>query len=36
MILYSYNSAILLGGWELESMSDFVQLTNRFAGDYIK
>jgi molecular chaperone HtpG len=36
MILYSYNSAVLLWGWELENISDFVQLTNRFAGGYIK
>jgi hypothetical protein len=36
MILYSYNSAVLLWGGELENISDFVQLTNRFAWGYIK
>ena len=36
MINYSYEQAILLEGWELENMSNFVERTNKFAGDYLK
>ena len=35
MIMYSYNSAVLLEWWELENIADFVKLTNKFAGEYI-
>lgn len=33
---YAYNSAVLLEGGEIENMSEFVTMTNKFAGEYIK
>ena len=33
---YAYDQAILLEGGELENIADFVSLTNKFAGDYLK
>ncbi len=36
MINYAYNQAVLLEWWELENIWDFVKLTNKFAGEYIK
>ncbi len=33
---YAYNSAVLLEGGEIENMSEFVTMTNTFAGEYIK
>lgn len=33
---YAYNQAILLEGGELENIADFVSLTNKFAGEYLK
>lgn len=36
LIHYSYNQAILLEGGELENIADFVQMTNTFAGEYLK
>ena len=36
MINYSYSWAILLEGWELENIWEFVRLTNKFAWEYIK
>ena len=36
LIDYAYSGAILLEWGELESMWDFVRLTNKFAGGYLK
>ncbi len=36
MINYSYNQAVLLEWWEIENIWDFVKLTNKFAGEYLK
>lgn len=36
LIQYAYMQAILLEGGELENVGDFVKLTNRFAGEYLK
>ncbi|MDD3646630.1 MAG: molecular chaperone HtpG [Candidatus Gracilibacteria bacterium] len=36
MIKYAYNQAILLEGGELENIAEFVSLTNKFAGEYLK
>ena len=36
LIKYAYNQAILLEWGELENISEFVELTNKFAGGYIK
>ena len=33
---YTYNSAVLLEGGEVEDMSSFVTMTNKFAGEYLK
>lgn len=33
---YAYMQAILLEGGELENISEFVKLTNKFAGEYLK
>ena len=33
---YAYNQAVLLEGWELKDMSEFISMTNKFAGEYIK
>jgi molecular chaperone HtpG len=33
---YAYMQAILLEGGELESIADFVAMTNKFAGEYLK
>ncbi|MDA9129267.1 molecular chaperone HtpG [Candidatus Gracilibacteria bacterium] len=33
---YAYMQAILLEGGELENISDFVGMTNKFAGEYLK
>jgi len=33
---YAYMQAILLEGGELESIADFVTMTNKFAGEYLK
>lgn len=35
-IKYAYSQAILLEGWELENIWEFVNLTNKFAGKYLK
>lgn len=34
-IKYSYYQAILLEGWEIENISEFIELTNKFAWDYL-
>ena len=36
LMKYAYNQAILLEWGELENISEFVELTNKFAGGYIK
>ena len=36
LMKYAYNQAILLEWGELENISEFVALTNKFAGGYIK
>lgn len=36
LINYSYSQAILLEWWEIENIWEFVRLTNKFAGEYIK
>ena len=36
IIKYAYNQAILLEWWELENPKEFVNLTNKFAGGYLK
>jgi molecular chaperone HtpG len=36
MLNYAYNQAILLEWGELEDIAEFVGLTNKFAGEYIK
>ena len=36
IISYAYMQAILLEGWELENIADFVQLTQNFAKDYMQ
>ena len=36
MMQYAYMQAVLLEGGELENMAAFVELTNRFAGKYLK
>jgi len=33
---YAYMQAILLEGGELENIADFVSMTNKFAGEYLK
>lgn len=33
---YAYMQAILLEGGELENIADFVGMTNKFAGEYLK
>jgi len=33
---YAYMQAILLEGGELENIADFVNMTNKFAGEYLK
>lgn len=33
---YAYMQAILLEGGELENIADFVKMTNKFAGEYLK
>ena len=33
---YAYNQAILLEGGELENIADFVKMTNKFVGEYLK
>jgi HSP90 family molecular chaperone len=35
-IKYAYSQAILLEWWELENPKDFIDLTNKFASDYLK
>ena len=35
-IKYAYSQAILLEWWELENPRDFIDLTNKFASDYLK
>lgn len=35
-IKYAYYQAILLEWWEIENISEFVELTNKFAGSYLK
>jgi len=35
-IKYAYSQAILLEGWELENPAEFIALTNKFAGGYLK
>ena len=34
-IKYSYYQAVLLEGWELSNIAEFVSLTNKFAGKYL-
>ena len=36
IIKYAYSQAILLEWWELENPAEFISLTNKFAGGYIK
>jgi len=36
MMRYAYDQAILLEGWELENMWDFIKKVNNFAGNYLK
>jgi molecular chaperone HtpG len=36
LMKYAYNQAILLEWWELENPAEFIAMTNKFAGDYIK
>ncbi len=36
LMKYAYNQAVLLEWGELENISEFVELTNKFAGGYIK
>ncbi|MDQ7009301.1 MAG: molecular chaperone HtpG [Candidatus Gracilibacteria bacterium] len=36
LMKYAYNQAVLLEGGELENIAEFVELTNKFAGGYIK
>ncbi len=36
LMSYSYNQAILLEWWELEDIAEFVALTNKFAGGYMR
>jgi HSP90 family molecular chaperone len=36
IIKYTYNQAVLLEWWELENPAEFVAMTNKFAGGYIK
>jgi molecular chaperone HtpG len=36
LMKYAYNQAVLLEWGELENISEFVALTNKFAGGYIK
>ena len=33
---YAYMQAILLEGGELPNIADFVNMTNKFAGEYLK
>lgn len=35
-IRYAYYQAILLEWWEIENISEFVELTNKFASSYLK
>lgn len=35
-IKYAYYQAILLEWWEIENISEFVELTNKFASSYLK
>jgi len=35
-IKYAYYQAILLEWWEIENISEFVELTNKFANSYLK
>jgi len=35
-IKYAYYQAILLEWWEIENIAEFVELTNKFAGSYLK
>ncbi len=36
MMSYAYDQAILLEGWELENMWEFIKKVNKFAGNYLK
>ncbi len=36
MISYSYYQAVLLEWWEVENIWEFIKLTNKFAGEYLK
>ncbi len=36
MIKYAYYQAVLIEWWEVENILDFVKLTNKFAGKYLK
>ncbi len=36
LMRYAYHQAILLEGGELENIADFVKMTNKFAGEYLK
>jgi HSP90 family molecular chaperone len=36
LMKYAYNQAVLLEWWELENIAEFVELTNKFAGGYMK
>ena len=35
-INYAYNQAILIEWWELENIWEFIELTNKFAGEALK
>lgn len=35
LVKYSYYQAILLEGWELKNIAEFVELTNKFAGKFL-
>lgn len=36
LIKYSYYQAVLTEWWEIENIKEFVELTNKFAGSYLK
>ncbi len=35
-IKYAYDQAILIEGWELQNPKEFIELTNKFAWEYLK
>jgi HSP90 family molecular chaperone len=36
LIKYSYWQAVLLEGWEIENIGEFVEVVNRFVAEGIK